>query len=181
MPRLSLILLASCSVIFFASSSLAPAHGPTPHKAEESITIKASPAAVWKVVRDFGALSAWHAAVASSKGEGGVAAGATRTFKLKSGGELVDSLDEFDEAGKTYSYRLAQENVEAFPVSFYSDTLTVKAAGDGSEVEWSGRFYRGDTGNYPPENQDDAAAEKAMRQFFRSGLESLKAKIEGTQ
>lgn len=174
-------LLPTVAWLFVATPPSASAHGPTPQKVDETVTIKASPAAVWKVVRDFGGLSGWHAAVAASIGDGGTAIGATRTFKLKSGGELVDSLDEFDDAAKSYSYRLAKENVEAFPVSFYSDTLTVKATGDGSKVEWIGRFYRGDTGNYPSETQDDAAAEAAMRKFFRAGLESLKARFEGTQ
>jgi mxaD protein len=64
-------------------------------------------------------------------------------------------------------------------VSFYSATLTVKPAGSGSEVEWIGRFYRGDTSNFPPENLNDEAATKAMTALFREGLDGLKAKLEG--
>jgi mxaD protein len=52
----------------------------------------------------------------------------------------------------------------------------VKAAGEGSEVEWLGRFYRADTNNEPPENLNDAAAVKAMQEFMKAGLEGLKAK-----
>ena len=173
--------ISLCAALLVASICAATAHGPTPQKVDEKIVIKASPDTVWKVVKDFAGLSRWHAAVASCSGDGGNGGGATRTFMLKSGGELVDSLDEYDEAAKSYSYRLAKENVEAFPVSFYSDTLTVKAAGEGSEVEWTGRFYRGDTGNYPPDTLDDAAATAAMQKFFREGLESLKARVEASQ
>ncbi len=168
-------------VLFLAFVQSAFAHGPTPHKIEDTITIKASPDSVWKVVKDFAAMSNWHAGVASCTGEGGNGNGATRTVTLKSGGELVDSLDEYDEDGKSYTYRLAKENIEAFPVSFYSSTLTVKAAGEGSEVEWIGRFYRGDTGNYPPATLDDEAAMAAMQKFFRDGLASLKTKVEATR
>ena len=174
-------LTSLCAVLLVAASWPASAHGPTPQKIEETITIKAPSDTVWKVVKDFAGLSRWHAAVASCTGDGGNAGGATRTFVLKSGGELVDSLDAYDEAAKSYSYRLAKENVEVFPVSFYSDTLTVKAAGEGSVVEWTGRFYRGDTGNYPPDTLDDAAATAAMQKFFREGLESLKARAEASQ
>ncbi|HEY8333180.1 MAG TPA: SRPBCC family protein [Tardiphaga sp.] len=174
-------LLPLSAALLLAFVSTAFAHGPTPQKVEETIAIKAPPDVVWKVVKDFAGLSGWHAAVASCAGEGGNGNGAMRTFTLKSGGELVDSLDEYDEAAKSYSYRLAKENVEAFPVSFYSDTLTVKAAGDGSEVEWIGRFYRGDTGNYPPATLDDEAAMAAMQNFFRDGLASLKRKVESTR
>jgi mxaL protein len=160
---------------------LAPAlhaHGPTPHKVEETVAIAAPPAAVWAAVKDFNAISAWHPGVAKSAGEGGNGAGATRTVTLKSGGDLQDGLDEYNEAEMNYSYRLAKENVGALPVSFYSATLTVKPAGGGSEVEWIGRFYRGDTGNFPPENLNDEAATKAMTAFFREGLDALKTKLE---
>lgn len=174
-------LLTISIVMFLAFVRPAFAHGPTPQKIEETVTIKASPDSVWKVIKDFAALSNWHAGVAGCTGEGGNGSGATRTVSLRSGGELVDSLDEYDEAAKSYSYRLSKENIEAFPASFYSNKLTVKALGDGSEVEWSGRFYRGDTGNYPPETLDDEAAMAAMRKFFRDGLASLKTKLESTQ
>ncbi|ABD87474.1 SRPBCC family protein [Rhodopseudomonas palustris] len=176
MPKLLVLIVA-----LLLAPGLAFAHGPTPQKIVETIVIQASPAAVWRTVKDFAGLAGWHASVAACEGQGGNANGATRTVTLKSGGKLVDSLDEYNETEKSYGYRLAQENLEAFPVSFYSATLTVNAKGEGSEVEWSGRYYRGDTGNYPPETQDDAAATAAMSKFFRDGLESLKAKIEASR
>jgi mxaD protein len=176
MPRfLALIvalLLAPCPAF---------AHGPTPQKIVETIAVHVPPAAVWRVVGDFAGLAGWHAAVAACEGQGGNGTGATRSVTLKSGGKLVDSLDDYNETERSYEYRLIQENIEVFPVSFYSATLIVKAAADGSEVEWTGRFYRGDTGNYPPETQDDAAATAAMSKFFRTGLESLKARLEASR
>jgi mxaD protein len=153
------------------------AHGPTPQKIEETISIKAPSSKVWDAVKDFGAISRWHTGVAKSEG-GAKEAGATRTMTLKTGGELADSLDDYNEGEKSYGYRLAKENIEVFPVSFYSATLTVKPDGDGAIVEWIGRFYRADTGNFPPDNLNDAAATEAMTKFFREGLESLKAKLE---
>ena len=64
------------------------------------------------------------------------------------------------------------------PVSFYTIGIEVEAADKGSQVIWSGRFYRADTGNFPPENLNDEAAVKAMTEFATSGLEGLKASLE---
>jgi len=156
------------------------AHGPTPQKIEHKITVASSPAAVWAIVGDFPNLAAWHPLVSQSTGTGGNGNGAERTVTLKGSGVIVEGLDEYDEAGRTYTYRLARENLEAFPVSFYTATLIVNAVGgDRSEVIWQGRFYRGDTGNYPPDNLNDAAAIAAMTNYFNVGLEGLKAKIAG--
>lgn len=55
----------------------------------------------------------------------------------------------------------------------------ISPAGGGSEVEWIGRFYRGNTSNLPPENLNDEAATKAMTVFFREALDGLKKKLEG--
>jgi mxaD protein len=169
--------LAALSFLLFAPEALA--HGPTPQKIDETVTINASPVTVWNTVKDFAAISRWHAGVAQS--EGGNGNGATRTITLKQGGVLLDGLDDYNENEKSYAYRLAKENVEAFPVSFYSATLSVKQAGDGAEVEWIGRFYRGDTGNFPPDNLNDEAAIAAMTKFFQEGLASLKTKVEGSR
>ena len=172
-----LLLIAT---LFIVSGLPAVAHGPTPKKVEETIAIAAAPEAVWAMLADFASLAAWHPLVAESGGVGGNANGAQRTVTLGNGGQLVDGLDEYNAAERFYSYRLAKENPEVFPVSFYSSTIAVKSAGEGrSEVVWTGRFYRGDTGNYPPETLNDEAAIAAMTQFLRAGLEGLKQAVEG--
>ena len=45
-----LLLLATFAII----STAAHAHGPTPQKAEEKITVTAPPAKVWDAIKDFG-------------------------------------------------------------------------------------------------------------------------------
>lgn len=154
------------------------AHGPTPKKAEATVVIAADPAAVWALVGNFAAIAAWHPDVAASKGGGGNAAGATRTVTLKSGGDLVDGLDEYDAAGMAYAYRLGTPNIEAFPVSFYTASIKVEPDPAGAKVTWMGRFYRADTGNFPPDELNDDAAIAAMDAFFADGLAGLKAKVE---
>lgn len=161
-----------------ATALPADAHGPTPQKVEEKIAIKAKPEAIWALIKDFGKFCEWNSVVVKCEAEGGNASGATRTLTLKNGGVIVEGIDDHNDGEKTYVYRLSKENIEALPVSFYSATLSVKPAGDGSEVEWIGRFYRGDTSNFPPDNLNDEAAVKAMTEFFQKGLASLKAKAE---
>ena len=51
--------------LFFAGAALA--HGPTPQKIDQSITIQAPPDAVWKVVGDFGGIGRWHPDVAKAE------------------------------------------------------------------------------------------------------------------
>ncbi|WP_031432546.1 SRPBCC family protein [Methylomarinum vadi] len=157
---------------------LAQAHGPTPQKAKESIVIDAPPAKVWEVVKDFDRIADWHPGVSASSGDGGNEAGVARKITLENGGVLEESLDYYSDADHEYSYRLKAENLEALPVSFYTASLQLSAEGDKTLVNWKGRFYRGDTSNFPPENLNDAAAVKAMTDFIRQGLAGLKSKFE---
>lgn len=171
--RLSAVL----SVICAATAALA--HGPTPQKIDQSIVIPATPEAVWTVAGDFGGIARWHPDVAKAEATGGNAEGATRKVTLKAGGTLVEGLDEWKADAHTYTYRMSDPDLTALPVSSYSATLTVTPEGQGSKVSWSGRFYRGDTGNEPPENLGDEAGRTAMNRYVSDGLKGLKAAVEG--
>jgi mxaD protein len=163
-------------VLLFAAILFAPlalAHGPTPQKVVETVEIAAPVDRVWNVVKDFAAIAQWHPGLAASEGSGGNAPGAQRSLRFRNGEEVVEELDAYDEANREYTYRLRRENVKAIPVSSYSVVFKVTAVGDGSRVEWKSRLYRGDTGNMPPEELNDEAAVRAMRSFFRSGLDHL--------
>ena len=175
MKRLPLLLL---SLLLFPVTS--PAHGPTPQKGLESITINASVDAVWDVIKQFDAIASWHPDVKASSGDGKNASDGIRTITLQNDGQLVESLDFYSDKDHEYNYRLKTENVTAFPVSSYTTNIQVKAEDDGktSVVTFKSRFYRGDTGNTPPENLNDAAAVKAVDAFFKNGLEGLKQKLE---
>ncbi|MGU3662983.1 SRPBCC family protein [Methylobacterium sp. A49B] len=166
------------ALLLALAAGTALAHGPTPQKVDQTITIRASPDAVWKVVGPFGGIGSWHPGVASVEATGGDSEGGVRKVTLKAGGTLVEGLDEWKAEGRTYSYRMSDPDLKALPVSSYSATVTVTPEGDGSKVEWMGRFYRGDTGNEPPENLSDAAGREAMNRYFADGLKGLKAKVE---
>ncbi|BAQ15899.1 SRPBCC family protein [Methyloceanibacter caenitepidi] len=176
---MTLFRYAMLHVLLLLGIAPAAAHGPTPQKVEESIAIAAPPAKVWELVKDFDGLVSWNPLVETSMGTGGNEAGAERTVVLRDGGQLKDSLDEYVEAEMSYSYRLDTPDIQAFPVSFYSATLAVKPDADGgSEVIWDARLYRADTGNFPSETQNDAAAVDAVTTFYKAGLEELKKKAE---
>lgn len=65
------------------------------------------------------------------------------------------------------------------PFSFYSAILKISPTDqDTSLVEWKSRFYRGDTGNFPPEHLNDQAAVNAMNDFLKIGLNHLKKILE---
>jgi len=155
-------------------SSLAFAHGPTPQKVDEDIIVNADVMKVWNMVKTFDSLAKWHPSVKSIV----MTDPDTRVVTLKSGGDMTDSLDEVNKEELYISYRLLEENVTAFPVSFYTINIQVIPEGSNSKVTWSGRFYRGDTGNFPAENLNDEAAVGAMTNYAKSGLQGLKSMVE---
>lgn len=178
-PTVFLALFALAAPVTAVSVTPVLAHGPTPQKVDQSVTIAAKPEAVWKVVGTFAAIDTWHPDVAKSEAVDGNAAGGRRKVTLKNGGTLDEGLDEMNDKTFTYSYRLSDADLKALPVSSYSATVTVTPDGAGSKVAWLGRFYRGDTGNEPPEELSDAAGKAAMNAYFANGLKGLKAKVEG--
>ncbi len=169
----------TASWILLLFSTLLMAHGPTPKKADHSIEINASTDKVWAQLKAFDGMAEWHPLVTESSGDGSHTAGVSQRTLILKKGQLIEELTEYLDAEQEYSYRLAKEDTDIFPVSSYRATLKVKSLSvDKSSVQWKGRFYRGDTGNTPPENLNDEAAIQAMDEFFTKGLQGLKNKIE---
>jgi mxaD protein len=163
--------------LFMMGPVVALAHGPTPRRITETVDLSVPPVTVWKLVGDFAGFTAWNPLVTKCVADRGNAVDSLRMVTLANGAELHDSMDFYDAANMTYTYRLMNQDVQKFPVSFYSATITVTPASGGSHVEWIGNFYRGDTQNEPPPGQDDDSAERAMRDFFRGGLDGLKRAV----
>ena len=154
----------------------AAAHGPTRQKVTETIAIDAPADKVWAIVKDFNALKNWHPAVAESPADRGNEEGSVRQLKLKNGGALTETLEAHDSAKMRYSYRAKDGG--ALPVTNYTSTISVKAEGAGSVVEWRGAFYRGYPNNDPPPDQNDEAAVAAVTGVYKAGLANLKAMAE---
>lgn len=168
--------LLSFIALFLLSTSLALAHGPTRQKVTEKVTINAPVAKVWALVKDFDALSKWHPAVAESPADKGNTVGSVRSLKLKDGGALEETLEDYSAEKMMIKYRAKDGG--ALPVSNYSSTLTVQAEGSGTVVQWRGAFYRAYPNNNPPPGQDDEAAIKAITGVYQSGLANLKKLAE---
>jgi carbon monoxide dehydrogenase subunit G len=153
------------------------AHGPSPQKVDKSIVIKAEPAKVWAIVKDFGGIHKWHPGVASTK----VEKKGNDTFRLltlKSGGTVYNKLRSADDADMKMRYEIVEGSL---PVADYNAFMTVKPGPNAGEttVNWVGRFYRLYKLNPPiPEGQDDASALNAVTGMYDAGLEGLKKLAE---
>jgi hypothetical protein len=153
------------------------AHGPSPQKVDKSIVIKAEPAKVWAIVKDFGGIHKWHPAVASTKVEK-KGNDTFRTLTLKSGGTVYNKLRGADDESMKIRYEIVEG---ALPVADYNAFMTVKPGPNPGEttVNWVGRFYRVYKLNPPiPEGQDDASALNAVTGMYDAGLEGLKKLAE---
>lgn len=174
MPSTPLRLFAA--LMLGAALGTASAHGPTRQKVVEQVTIDAPADKVWAVVGNFDSLKNWHPAVQSSAADHGNDADSQRLVTLKSGGTLSERLEAYDAAKMKYSYRAKDGG--ALPVTNYTSTVSVKAEGAKSIVEWRGAFYRGHPNNDPPPELNDEAAVKAVTEVYQAGLANLKALVE---
>lgn len=156
----------------------AAAHGPSPQKVEKTVTIKADPAKVWALVKDFGNMQKWHPAVVSTKLEK-KGEDTFRLLTLKDGGTIYEKLTGVDDGLMKLKYEIVQG---VLPVSDYYSFIAVKAGPGAGEatVTWVGRFYRVYKLNPPiPPGQDDETAVKAVTGVYESGLANLKKVAEG--
>ena len=154
----------------------AAAHGPTRQKVTETVTIAAPADVVWARIKNFDALKDWHPAVADSPADHGNDEGSVRQVSLKGGGALTESLESYDATKMKYSYRAKDGG--ALPVTNYTSTISVRADGAKSVVEWRGAFYRGFPNNDPPPDRNDEAAVRAVTGVYQSGLANLKVLLE---
>src|SRR5690606_11232588 len=162
-------LLASALTALVATPLLA--HGPTPQQLSRSVKVAAPPEKVWALLADPASIAAWHPAIAEASMEGD-GAGAKRSIAFKSGGILVDGIDDIGAETMTIRWRLSREDIEVFPVSFYTNSITVTPDGDGASVAWQASFFRADTTNEPEERFSAEAAVAAMEDRKSTRLNS---------
>ena len=153
------------------------AHGPTPQQLSRSVSVAAPADKVWAVLADPAAIAAWQPAIAKADMEG-EGAGAKRLMTFKSGGTLTDGIDDISAEKMMIRWRLSREDINVFPVSFYTNSITVTPEGDGASVTWQASFFRADTTNEPPEAFSDQAAVTAMETYVDEGLSGIKAAAE---
>jgi len=113
-----------------------------------TMTSSISTDALWKKVGDFCGISAWHPAiekcVLSPDGK-------QRTLSLKGGGTIVEALENWDDANRSYRYTILSGPLPVAP--------------KGSALKW--------TGTYDAKGASDADAKKTMDGVYEAGAKVL--------
>lgn len=131
-------------------------------KIRNEVGINASPANVWKIVRDYGNVHTWSPLVSGTKVEGKVRYCTLAEGTPAPGGVLREEVLSIDDR----TLRLEYSVVGApFPIAFHRAAIEVFPDGDGSLVVW--------TTNVEP---DELAA--AFAPAFDASLAGLKRAVE---
>ncbi|MBM3350245.1 MAG: SRPBCC family protein [Betaproteobacteria bacterium] len=175
-----ILALIALSITTSLASLNALAHGPSPLKVDKSITIKAEPAKVWALIKDFGNMQKWHPAITNTKLEK-KGEDTFRTLTLKDGGTIVEKLRGADDNDMKIRYEITSSQL---PLTDYNSFMVVtKGAKPGeTNVQWVGRFYRLYKLNPPiPAGQDDETALNVINGIFDSGLDGLQKAAESSK
>ncbi len=87
-----------------------------------------------------------------------------RSLQTADGAVVIERLQGFDNAGKTYSCSIVQA---PFPATDYLATIKVEAQGQGARVTWSGRFE--------PVGVSDEEVVALFTGIYQGGLQALRA------
>ena len=128
----------------------------------ESVELATAPETVWSLIGQFNL--DWHPLVArvSLTGTG---IGQLRTIRTRDGKEIVERLDNIDQAKRVYRYSL----VAGVPASHYTGTIEVKPKNSGCVADWRVQ-YVGD-------NRPDIVVRTQVSTLINTGLGSLKARF----
>jgi mxaD protein len=176
--KLLSILLSSALLL---PLSVYAANAPTQQKVIREVIIKAEPAKVWAMVKDFGSIHQWHPAVESTKTETKADQDGIelphRLLTLKGGGTILEKQTINSDADMKLEYKIVEG---VLPVSGYRAVMQVKAGPVAGEttVTWTGRFYNKANDVNPKSGEDNETAIKAVEGVFDAGLPNLKKVIE---
>lgn len=122
---------------------------------------------VWQLIGGFDSLPDWLPYIPTSDLSEG---GRVRTLVNEDGGVIVERLEAFDNAARSYSYSILQA---PFPVTGYLFTIAVHAGEgpDSARVEWSGTFT--------PDGIGDDEATVLFHGIYANGLTALKQSLTG--
>jgi len=130
-----------------------------------SIDIAATPAQVWQLIGGFNSLPDWLPYIPSSTLSDG---GRIRHLANPVGDVIVEQLEAYDNAARSYSYSILQAS---FPVTDYLSTLQVSAipGSDSARVTWSGRFT--------PVGVSEQEVTELFHGIYVAGLEALQQSL----
>src|SRR5262249_11424269 len=128
----------------------------------ESVELSAAADAVWSVIGQFNL--DWHPLVARVTLTG-AGSGQLRRIETRDGGEIVERLEEIDNARRVYRYAL----VAGIPASHYTGVIEVMPKGSGCVAQWQVQFLAN--------NQPDIVVRTMVSALLTTGLGSLKARF----
>lgn len=130
---------------------------------KETAEVAAAPDKVWAAIGDFCGIGRWHPVIAKCELSDDKK---TRTLTTGDGGKLIETLDTWDDAGMSYTYRIQESPL---PVQNYVSTLKVTGSGDKSMIEWFSTF--------DPKGASEDEAKKVMSGIYQAGFEGIKKKL----
>jgi Polyketide cyclase / dehydrase and lipid transport len=135
--------------------------------AKVSVSTKlAAPAdKVWSLIGGWNTVPDWHPAVEKSETEQG---GQFRRLQFTDGAEITERLEKFDRDGRTYTYSIT---ASPLPFTDYRSTITVRAEGDGSTIDWSSEFE--------PSGAPEADVIRSLKEFYQAGFENIRKLLGG--
>lgn len=137
-----------------------------------SSVIDAGADAVWRVIRDFNSLPAWHPLIADSRIENAQPAdqvGCVRAFRLRDGGFIRERLLSLSD----YDYQCVYSILESpMPLSDYVATLKLTPVTDGNRTfaEWSAEFECA-------QGRERELAQDIGQGVFQAGFDALKQRF----
>jgi mxaD protein len=183
-------LLVSSTLLFV--SGMASAHGPVRGKMTATVPVDAPAEKVWDLIKNYDDMS-WLPVVESVKADKGNEKGSVRVITLKEGGTITEEMKKYDAQKMSYKYKITEmstvktiqhagqdENIPVLPVENYQATISVKANGDKSTVKWVATYYRGYVNNNPPEELNEAAADKGVTAVLTSGLTNIAQQFDSS-
>src|SRR5215510_11422481 len=134
-------------------------------QASACIDVPVSADIVWQLIGGFNSLPDWLPYVPKSETTEG---GRVRILATPNGETIVERLEKFDNAARSYSYSIIQA---PFPVNAYLATISVhqKTRESGCLVDWSGTFVA--------KGVSDSEASKLFKGIFEDGLKALAARF----
>ncbi len=128
----------------------------------DSVELPMTADEVWSIIGQFNLL--WHPGVARARLIG-TGIGQLRSLETRDGKEIVERLEEVDNAKRSYRYAL----VSGVPASHYTGTIDVKPTAGGCIAEWRV--------DYLADNQPDHVVKTIVTTLLKTGLGSLKARF----
>ena len=134
-------------------------------QASACIDVPVSADMVWQLIGGFNSLPDWLPYIPSSQTTEG---GRVRHLATPNNETIVERLEKFDNAARSYSYSIVQA---PFQITDYLATISVhdKAGGSGCRVDWSGTFIA--------KGVSDSEASKLVQGIFEDGLKALSARF----